>query len=369
MGINIHRKIPENHLVKILIFIVIIYITLSLQNFYTASAAIKFKSSDAQIMKLYRTDSEPLIFNKLFGIGHYNLFSEFKSVAATLEKDVGNYNNENFPYTKLIDEIIAGNKRIDVGNEFINEVIKNNNRLDYYDLYIKLAKAKGYIVTDYEDYLTNYKDKDVKVLILRHDIDIVSDGTKYMLEIEKKNNVKATYYFRWSTFNNPLIQEIHNAGFEVGLHYETLALYCISNDKYNIGPADIAKCKPLLIEEIKKFKRLTGIDIKTISSHGNPINKRIGIPNYVILLGQKYSDFGIIGETYDENIIRKYINSYICDAEITKNDGFSYSKNPIDSILANDKVIEFLSHPNHWNLDRYKRAKLFIEVKNGITIN
>lgn len=366
MELNIARKNSIKHLRKILILIVVICTTLVLGNFSSANAAIKFESSDAQIKKTYNTDFEPLIFGKLFGIGGFKYYSEFKKITVQLEKDVENYNNEKFPYQKLIQKIIAGNKRIDIGTDFINEVIKNNNRLDYYDLYIKLAKEKGYIVTDYYDYLTNYKDTNKKVLILRHDIDIANEGTRYMMEIEKKNNVKATYYFRWKTFDNPLIQELHREGFEIGLHYETIAQYCINNHKYTIDANDIKICRGLLKEEIKKFKQLTGIDIKTISSHGNPVNKKIGIPNYVLLLGEKYSDFGIVGETYDENIVRNYIKSYICDGELIKNDGFSYSTNPIDSILADDKVIEFLSHPNHWNYDRYKRAKLFIEVKNGI---
>lgn len=334
-----------------------------------ASAFIRYDSSQSQITKTYGTDSVPVIFQKLFGNGNNKYYAEFKKTAAELEKKQQTYNNADFPYKKLLDEIITGNKRVDIGSAFINDVITNNNRLDYYDLYIKLAKQKGYIVTSYYDYLTNYKDTDKKVLILRHDIDIVNDATKYMMEIEKSNNVKATYYFRWSTFNKPLIEEIYKEGFEIGLHYETLALYCIKNNKYTIGPSDIEKCKVLLKEEIIKFKQETGIDIKTIASHGNPVNKKIGIPNYVILLGEKYSDFGIIGETYDENIIRNYIKSYICDGELIKNDGFSYETNPIQSILANDRVIEFLSHPNHWNYDMYKRSHLYIEEKNGIIFN
>ena len=366
MKLNIINKKSKDHSRKISILIVLICTVLVLGNLNIANAAIKYESSEDQIKKTYRTDYEPFIFNKLFGIGNFKYYFDFKKISAQLEDNAKNYNHEKFPYQKLVKEIIDGNKRVDIGSNFINDVIKNNNRLDYYDLYIKLAKEKGYIVTDYYDYLMNYKNTDKKVLILRHDIDIANEGTKYMMEIEKKNNVKATYYFRWSSFDNPLIQELHKEGFEVGLHYETIAEYCRRNNKYTINAEDINICRGLLKEEITKFKKMTGIDIKTISSHGNPINKEIGIPNYGLLLGQKYSDFGIVDETYDENILRKYVKSYICDSELTKNDGFSYHTNVVDSILSGDKVIEFLSHPNHWNIDKYKRAKFFIEVKNGV---
>lgn len=283
-----------------------------------------------------------------------------------LQKDQLSYDSSKFPYLKMITDITHKNERIDTGNGFLNQVIDYNNRLNYYDLYIKLAKKKGYVVTTYYDYLTKYKNTKQKVLILRHDIDIASPGTLKMLEIEIKNHVKATYYFRWVTFDKSIIDQVIKAGGEVGLHYETLATYCIKNNKNYVTNQDIINCRPLLKQEIKDFKAKSGVDIKTIASHGNPVNRAIGIPNYVILDGQKYSDYGVMGETYDKDIIKNYIKSYICDNELTTNLGFSYSTNPIDSIDKNMGVIEFLSHPNHWYFDILKRARLYLEVKNGL---
>lgn len=301
-------------------------------------------------------------FNNLF---HKDVNSSDKNIENKENPPEPNNEDTKIDFEKRLNEVLNDKKRIDTGEGFVKEIINNNDRMKFYDLYIKLAKAKGYIITSYIDYLENYKDTDKKVLILRHDIDEKSDGTKMMFDIEKKNDVKATYYFRWKTFDLDLIKEISSAGFEVGLHYETIATYCIDNHTRKIGQEEIDKCREILKKEIKDFKLKTGIDIKTISSHGNPINREINIPNNVLLLGQKYSDYGIVSETYDPNIIKNYVKSYICDNDLMKKYGFAYRANPIDSILQNDKVIEFLSHPSHWYYTVYQRAKMYLEVQNS----
>lgn len=313
----------------------------------------------------YKATSLREMFEKYSGKDKSCSYETFTNTVLLLDKDAEKYDNSKFPCTKMLRTIVKKRKRVDVGDDYISDVLKNNNRLDYYDLYIKLAKKKGYIVTDYCDYLTNYKDTNQKVLILRHDIDVTDTATQQMFEIEKKNNVKATYYFRWSTFDKELIQEISKEGFEVGLHYETIATYCIQNENYNIDNEDIEKCREILKNEIKKFKEESGVNIQTISSHGNPVNKSIKMPNWVLFNDQNYKDYGIVGETYDKDIINHYISSYICDGELTKNGGFSYRTNPINSIIKNDRVIEFLSHPNHWNFDVYKRSALYIKLQNN----
>lgn len=293
-----------------------------------------------------------------------HIFStDYDNLLTFLAKN-NNINNEihKFNYRTKINKIIRGDRRIDIGKDYLREIINSNDRLNYYDLYIKLAKEKGYIITSYVDYITNYKDTDKKILILRHDIDAPSEATRYMFEIEKKNNVKATYYFRWATFDKELIDELSKQGFEVSLHYETIANYYIKNGKHNISKDDIIKCREILKSEIKTFKEKSGVNIQTISSHGNPINKAIGIPNNVLLIGENYKDYGIISETYNNDIIKYYIKSYICDADILNKYGFSYDSNPIDSIMNGKSVIEFLSHPNHWYYDIDDRVQMYYDM-------
>lgn len=251
--------------------------------------------------------------------------------------------------------------RNDVGMKFIREVLFSNNRLSYYDYYIKLAKKNGYIVTSYIDYLENYKDTDKKVIILRHDIDHTPVKARIMFEVEKKNNVKATYYFRWSTIDYDLAKEMNDSGFEVGLHYETLATYCLKNNINSINNEVIEKAKEELKKEIKEFKEKTGINIKTIANHGHPKNVEIGASNNVLLENEIYKNFGIVSEAYDKDFY-KNVNTHIMDNNILTNYGFSYKSNPIDSILRGDKVIVFLAHPQHWKDDFGTRVKMAIKI-------
>lgn len=274
---------------------------------------------------------------------------------------------ENLP-AKDIKEIYKDNltlkivKRVDMGHEFLIDVIEHNNRLYYYDLYIKLAKERGYKVTSYVDYIENYKDTNQKVLILRHDIDVINEGTNKMFEIEKRNNVKATYYFRWETFNKKLIDDLNTSGFEVGLHYETIATYCDKYNKKNLNKYDLGRCRGELKQEIRNFKSKSGINIKTIASHGANTNIRIKIPNNILFEGENYSDYGIISETYDKVILKKYITTYISDGYLYNNFGFKYTNNPIDAIVKDDKVIEFLSHPSHWNFSPAEIANILKKI-------
>ena len=65
-----------------------------------------------------------------------------------------------------------------------------------------------------------------KILILRHDIDTDIGTAKLFFRIEKKYNLKSTYYFRQSTIEIPFMQEIEDYGSEASYHYEEIAQFC-----------------------------------------------------------------------------------------------------------------------------------------------
>ncbi|WP_061321098.1 hypothetical protein [Clostridium botulinum] len=252
-------------------------------------------------------------------------------------------------------------KRIDTGIKFIFKNIFLNNRFDYYDYYIKLAKEKGYVVTSFIDYLENYKETSKKVLILRHDIDWNSINTKLMFEIEKNNNVKATYYFRWCTMDYDIIKEMNGLGFEVGLHYETLATYCLENNITELSDDIINICREKLKDEINKFKNDTNVDMKTMANHGHPKNVELGASNNILLENEVYKDYGIMCEAYDKEFY-KDVATHIMDNDVMYNFGFSYKSNPIDAINNNDKLIVFLAHPHHWKFNLKNRIKMIIKL-------
>ncbi len=293
-----------------------------------------------------------------------NLYRKLIKIMLTFSENV--YSIIRKRYIKLIlKKVLKEDIRADKGDRFLKDIILYNNRFDYYKCYIELAKAKGYIVTSLIDYINNYKDSNEKVLILRHDVDSVTDNTKKMFQIECEKKVSSTYYFRWETFDKELIHSINQNKFEVGLHYETLAQYCIKNNILNVNKEQIDECRKILRQEIIDFDKKADIKVKTVANHGHPYNVDLKVSNNILLEDIDYSYFGIELEAYDKKLYEKYIITHIMDNNIMSNYGFSYKFNPIEAIKKGDKVIVFLAHPEHWRYSLNDRVKMYLNFKRG----
>ncbi|MGI6776580.1 MAG: hypothetical protein ACOX7R_00700 [Acetivibrionales bacterium] len=261
-----------------------------------------------------------------------------------------------------IEKILKTGKRMDKGLYFLLEQVLIGGRLDYYELYIKLALEKGYIITSYIDYLENYRGTGRKVMILRHDIDSFSKCSRQMFDIERSYGVKSTWYFRWCTLDKQLIADMVKDGFEVGLHYETLAEYCTATGVNRVTWEDIKKCREILKKEIRLFKEITGIDIKTAASHGHRRNSELQVSNNVLLESQDYRDYGIVSEAYDREFYEKYVDVHIMDTNVLNNYGFAYRTNPIECIMDGQKLIVFLAHPDNWESSFFLSVKMLIKL-------
>jgi hypothetical protein len=155
---------------------------------------------------------------------------------------------------------------------------------------------------------------------------------------------------------------MNKLGFEVGLHYETLGKYCDDNNVDKVTDELLIKCTEMLKQEITDFKKVTGIQIKTAASHGHNKNIQLGTSNNILFEGQEYSKFGIISEAYDREFYEKHVTTHIMDNNILYNYGFSYSANPIESILNGDKVIVLLAHPEHWKYSLKLRIIMLVKI-------
>ncbi len=230
---------------------------------------------------------------------------------------------------------------------FLLRVIFTNCRLKEYQYYIRLAQEKKYKVCSMEQFWAE-KESDKKHFVLRHDVDHITKGTRKMYEAEKECGVVSTYYFRHSTMDIPLMSEMQQNGYEVGLHYETLSDYAEERGLDSVEDEDIRICRERLKKEIQDFKNHLPKPVKSICSHGAPANKRICCSNNVLLEGECYGDYGILFEAYDKVMYEKYVDEHIMDNTLGINYGFSYASNPIDAIEKGSQNIVFLAHPNHW---------------------
>ncbi len=240
------------------------------------------------------------------------------------------------------------------------------SRLSEYSSLLDYALENGYKVTSLSDWYEHGFYPGQKVLVLRHDVDYNPAGAYKMFLIEKEKGVKSTFYFRWSTMKDSVVRKILTDGFEVSLHYETLATYCKKHriySKQEVTEDVMIKCKKMLIKEIGKFESLYG-KIKTICSHGEIWNMKVGIPNYVILNEEFCLEQGILFETYDQAILSKF-SKYISDSSINTNHQWKYGTTPTEAITNHEPSICILTHPHHWD---YNILRNFIMVLSYLKI-
>jgi len=235
------------------------------------------------------------------------------------------------------------------------------SRLAEYRHLLEFARNRGYVLTSLIDWYRHYRSKEQRVLILRHDVDVDPVGAAKMYAIEKQLGAQATYYFRWRTIDASLIHKMLQDGFEVALHYETLATYCKKQRIRKAAAIDapiLRQCFSKLVDEIKIFRQRFG-EMSTIASHGDKRNRLLGIPNWVILSHGDRNLLGIEFEAYDPEIQQQF-EAYISDSSITKGFAWQYGTTPEEAIKNDLSPICLLTHPEHWNFSLEKKLKSLV---------
>lgn len=129
-----------------------------------------------------------------------------------------------------------------------------------------------------------------KILLLRHDVDLLPENSLATAKIENEFGITSTYFFRIipETFRADIIKEISNLGHEIGYHYEDMDL---------VKANKLDKHVDLAYESFKKNLEMLRklVPINTICMHGSP---RAKYDNKLIWSKYNYNDLGIIGEPY-----------------------------------------------------------------------
>ena len=242
-----------------------------------------------------------------------------------------------------------------------------NNRIKEYEKIIKEAINSNYEIISLRDYIEQKYDKDKKLLILRHDVDHLSDGTKMMFEVEKRYGVKSSFYFRNSTYEPKLMKDIEEYGSEASLHFEPIADFIKANpqieSKEDLYKTDFEeRCLKILKANLERFRLLLDIPCITIASHGEFENILVDTPNNYLtedIKSYKYLDIKL--EAYNIDMLMR-VTCYISDVPIEINNGFLYGTTPIEAIKNGEEFIMFLSHPNHWHYNPWKQFKKLVKV-------
>tara|TARA_B100001123_G_C15342262_1_gene1035478 strand:+ start:5378 stop:6121 length:744 start_codon:yes stop_codon:yes gene_type:complete len=188
---------------------------------------------------------------------------------------------------------------------------------NYSNLLKKINKTKKIIL------FSQYNKRKNNFLILRHDIEYFLEPALKLAEIEKKNNVKSTFFFQttsiYNIFENEnfyLIKKIKKLGHDFGVHYDA---HFLKENKL-----DNKKSLSKMIDSIEYF---FNIKIKAISCH-RP-KKYYFDPKYKNTLN-----------VYDKNFLKNV--KYISDSQQVFRDN-------IFETLSNFNKIQLLVHDYTWS--------------------
>ncbi len=226
-------------------------------------------------------------------------------------------------------------------------------RLEEYRLLLEEALNYGYKIYSVEQFWakikTNMQHIESKQLILRHDVDTDSSCARAMWKIDCSLGINASYYFRrpFSTLDVKLMQEITSSCGEAGYHFEEIATVIKQKGLMTKEQVylEMAYIRNLFKNNLNLLRKRTGIPIQIVASHGDFVNRRLGVPNWLIL--QDYSfrkEVGIELEVYDEAFMHHVISRH-ADCHYPQ---FWRPCHPIEAIYKGEPVIYLLIHPRHW---------------------
>jgi hypothetical protein len=231
-------------------------------------------------------------------------------------------------------------------NRFYADFLLPSKRKVYENL-LKTASAQDYQTIGISDFFSGkHHNEQGRLLILRHDIDTDPESARIFHLTEQKLNMGASYYFRLSTLNVPLMREIHNSGSEVGYHYEELSDYC---KKYRIKDPEKAirefsNIRSFFLENLAMVEKKIGFKITSAASHGDFVNRYLKLPNHSFVTDELLKEAGLVCECYNPSLLEKY--SFIAsDAQYPK----IYRPESPEFALKNKlPVVYLLTHPRHW---------------------
>ena len=232
------------------------------------------------------------------------------------------------------------------------------SRLEEYRSLLQFALASNYKIVSVVDYYDlkrkNQLPIDKKIIICRHDIDTDPNTAKDFLKIEKQLGVRASYYFRLSTLNPKIMNEIEEYGSEASYHYEEIATYC---KMYRIKDPksvyrEIEEIQSHFIENYCSIKSKFSLKMRTVCSHGDFVNRYLKIANTELLTTAIREKCGIECEAYDPIIKENTLS--LSDSCAPR---FWQDESMLAAINRGENTINFLTHPRHWRVAHWENTK------------
>lgn len=229
------------------------------------------------------------------------------------------------------------------------------NRLQQYKEVLRCAKCNGYRMVGVLDFYRLVSSGELgnnRILLNRHDIDTSPKVARLMFEIEKTvyfKDASATYYFRDSTIDKKLIQQIEECGYETGYHYEEIATFEKKNKLKSKEEllSRFPEIQEMFIHDLKKFRSETDSRSQTVASHGDFVNVLLDLPNHTLIQDEEFRrKCCITAEAYDNNLMM-YIDKRLADHTLM----LSFSTEACAAFELGYRVVMILTHPRNWKVD------------------
>ena len=234
------------------------------------------------------------------------------------------------------------------------------SQLAAHESVILAAARAGYAQVSVRDFLRGLPTADsagaeVCTIVHRHDIDTDLRTARKLFELEKRHQVRSTFYFRLSTLDYRLMREIEEYGSEASYHYEELATFA---KRHRIKHAcEVLRRLPEIKDEFARnflsIEKKFGSKMTTVASHGDFANRRLKLQNTVILGDPELrAHCGITCEAYDAALMSN-TDIYISDRPHPQ---YFYPTTPREA-LGRHARIYLLTHPRQFETNWTENTK------------
>jgi hypothetical protein len=217
-----------------------------------------------------------------------------------------------------------------------------------------------------------------KSIVLRHDVDLDVATAAAMFTLEKELSIAGSYYFRLGTIDFPLMQTIAGSDAEVSYHYEELATEAKTSCLRSTDEVEtrLPIIRQRFLQNLHEVRAATGLSMTTVSSHGDWVNRKLGVANTDILKCPEVRQrAGVEVEAYDRALM-KFVTARYADAMCptwwigklvaqVEPDRLEFldgaPRTPTEAVRAGLPVLYVLLHPEQW------RSRPFPHLKQQVT--
>jgi hypothetical protein len=223
-----------------------------------------------------------------------------------------------------------------------------------YQRILEVASERGYQAMALGEVLSaSRQGAQQRVLALRHDVDTPNrKGVRLFLDLEKEFGATATYYFRLRTLGmTALVREILDCGSEVGYHFEepaSVAKQCRITSVQQLQEAENRRrIEEMMERNVQRVNAVLGVPIRSLCSHNDFYNRRLGIENYELLPTRLRQQFDILFEANDRSLMDLF--GRVCTDVTTDLLLWRGDRSPVKAMREGVQRILVLTHPRQWH--------------------